>query len=782
MVISNDVLRLEVEVPVTGIPNLIRNPLGERGTWGWVTPLANTNLTGAFTFTTTTSQAAYFTSEAYRVPVGRFCSARIDLTSITAGHYVRLRLEWLDAAKAVLSSSTQGASTNSGIAYAPIVAAPAGTVYVRLRVDLYNGTGTVNAAAGAAVTFTRGMVTHAATSAEIAGTSRPNLVTNYSFNTNVTGWAATFGAVARITTPTPFEGTGALQAFNSSTPPAGPYTEVAVTAGNYYTFSGHGRVTLSGESLSAKIEWRNASGTVISSVTGAPVPLTANAWGRASVTGSAPSGATVARLIFIGPAGFNAKLDLDGIQGDPGPDLLAYYGAAYSTAGFDFNANRAWRDILGPTHEIALDSAGLETGLLSATVLDADLDPAAASVVTPGKAVRLTTFGTSGKWEVVYEGTITAASTTYAPRVRVTLEASDNIAALAQQPERRGVGTVAALPFILEGKGVPWSCNGSGNQVAAATIVSTNENASTLDQVTLTRDSDKAYAWVDRFNVLNVRTRATMPTSPVVTFSDAAGAAYSYRSDILVDYSMDSVINSVTITWLRLNAATQEVEEITYGPYLDQTSIDALNGLVKSAEFTLQGATESASAIAAYAAEVLSLNSTPAVTCHSLSFPVRTAAERQLAATIDLYSPVRVIYGTLLDKVLRVTGIEMSITPDGWITTLTFDGLAVVAQPAKRSAFTAPGLARAAVAGTTTPQAGSETITGVVANTMSTKHVTFAQPFAVAPIVMVTARTTGTAIQLVAYQSPTTTGFEIGVVRNNTVDTIVDWYASVPTQ
>lgn len=529
-----DVLRLEVEDDPTGLVNLVPNPTGELGAWGWRTPVAGTlMLTGGVStyylsyYNGSNTGAAFFTTEKMPVVAGQYVAARWEIPGGGVGFY-RVRLEWLNAAGAVISSSIQSGYLSSNgpstQGYAAIVA-PALTVAVRLRFDLYSNTSGGNPPAGRSLEFTNVTVAKAATAGALAGL---------------------------------------------------PYIP--------------------------------------------PVP---------------------------------------------------------------------YLNILGPTHDLKITRDELAVGLLTATVLDATLDPAQADLLRPGRRLRVTTLApASGRWETLFFGKVSNAQVNYdyktpgladAKRARITLTAADNVSAVAAVPRDEGVATITELPYLLEGAGVPWSVNGDGNQVPSATVVARNANASLLDQIAITRDSKRGYAWVDRRGVVNVWDAANMPTASVATFDE------DDYTDLSIDYDTERCINTVTIKYLRTNLATGETVEVPYGPYVDQNSIDQWGP--RSAEFTIQGITETAPNMAAYAAAVLAANATPVVRVNSVTLAVLDAAEVTYALH-DLYDLVTINNTNAgLTQDLRITGIEhtISATPKGgkWITSYAFaaDGGAAPPQP-----------------------------------------------------------------------------------------------------
>jgi hypothetical protein len=716
-----------------------------------------------------------------------------------------VRYEWYNSAKALLSSSVQtsGIGTTVQTNYVAAIVAPASTAYVKIRFDLYNGTGTTNPAAGAFYTMTNIMVTKNATNS--FSTTRTNLVLNPSFEVSTSLWGTTNGSVtlARITT-TSFSGSACLRITAGAAGANGAYSaDIAVTGGKDYAVSAYVKAATTARSAYLQVYWYNASLTLVGTSTGTTTTDSTSAWTRLTHNATAPSTATimVVRVIFnsmavsetqyvdavMVEAGSAVGTYFDGSLASAGTKTYAWSGTAHaststeSNTAFDYADPTVWQNILGPTTHLDIDREMLNVGTLSAEIYDAMLDPAVADTIRPGRAIRLVAMyapyveyegavpSQSSLWNEVFTGTITNGNTVYEKEqkafgkvlTRITVSAVDNIATLANQAESRGVAAIADLPFILEGKGVPWNVNDFTGQVGTATVVSTNDNASVVDQIAIARDTNHAYAWVDREGVMRVMDKAHMDnayyqafvdtplTAPVVANGDfesadlsmwSAGAtttmtrtttapyagtnslkltqnvggtifaqnaslatvepghryrlSFAYKtssvsttdweiyiegdgdirdlpvsstwktvsidfnnanatdlytyfngwdfndgdslyidnivleditksySDINVDFNTDRCINSVTVKWLRLNPATLETEEVVYGPYVDQTSIDTWG--VHAGEFTIHGGSESSSTIAAYAADILTTNGTPAIKCNNLCGRRRT--------------------------------------------------------------------------------------------------------------------------------------------------------------
>ena len=715
-----DLLRLEVETTPDGLPNLVQNPSGDLGGWGWITPVpgsymyqgSNGGNTIAYRHPNSAGVAGYFTTELLPAAAGTYYAARADVAGVTVGHNVKASFEWYDATKTLLSTTAQTTAWTTGTNYRTALIAPASTAYVKLRLDFYSGTSTP--AAFSFIDLRNVMVTYAATSGALQSV-RTNLVTNPSMETNIAGYTGANATLARDTTlawsgsaslkVTCIDGTAGFADAYTASGTAG----FAVTGGATYTVQMRARAASTARGVFIRVYWYTSAGAYLLDQDTPIVFDTNTGWTRVSGTMTAPSAAAFAMLDLnvISPAAGEAHY-FDAVLLEKSLTLRAYFdgstapvsGKAYSWTGtahastskeissdYDFNDPTTWRDILGPTHDISIERRALDVGTLAATIYDAALDPATASEIRPGKRLRLRAAHASFSdgWESVYDGKISAAKATYlrqedgTEKVRVEISAVDNIAALANQGELRGVPTIAALPYILEGKAVPWSVNGSGNQVASATIVSNNDSASVLDQVAVVRDTALGQAYVDRNGVLTVRTAPTTVTDGFTDVAaDYAAGKFSY-SDIEIDFSTDNLINEVTVLWLRYNAATGETTEITYGPYRDQASINTWG--VRSATFTIQGTAESGSSIASYAQTILTANAQPVVRPRSLTMPVKRTADLVPATRYDLGHKVPVVRTGRINASYIVQGITHTITPELWAVTYYFDPDGAVASP-----------------------------------------------------------------------------------------------------
>ena len=434
------------------------------------------------------------------------------------------------------------------------------------------------------------------------------------------------------------------------------------------------------------VEFRDAAGGVISSsLLHSGQPSTSRIFSSAV---QVKPGSHSARLIFsfaasadmATPLPSGTRVDLTGVKWAAAPTSAALAGIADAQPVY-------YVDVLGPTHDIGIERDGFNVATLSATIIDATLDPSQSDIVRPGRRVRLV-VDDSG--EVLFTGKTLTAKVSYDltrsdanERARIALSAVDPFTEPAKAKRADGVRTINELSAVLEGAGVPWDVNGYSGQYAGANIVAHHPEASAVDQVAITRDSNLGYAWVSRRGVLTVRDRSQMTTTPAATLDETV-----YNGDLVIDYDPDQVMNTLTVKALVVDAWDDTVE-VEFGPFVDQDSVDEWGP--QSAEFTVQGipATQddegnwSSAPIATLAAMILINTGQPERRVQSLTVPIATTAALPHALR-DLYDLVRVVNERAdIDQNLRVTGIKHAITPEKWLMTLTFNGDGVVGQPSQ---------------------------------------------------------------------------------------------------
>lgn len=701
---SVDVLRLEVAVKPTTPHNVVANPSGALGAWGWETPGASYMRRAASADVlehVASGAATLFRTEPMPVTALHYVAAAFTIPA-GGGAAVTWRLEWLNSTYAVVGSTAASASLSAAGNYSlPPAQAPAGTSFFRLRFD--------QAAAGTArITSVRAAT--AATAGALAVVLR-NEVTNPSFETNLTGWTAGTATTMVRTTAVAHVGTGALHVYRSVPNPGmvTATTVASVTGGLDYVLQGRFRTQVSGGTSRLGISWLDSGGNIVGPAHAQTGPTTSTtAFGLVVLAATAPSNATQA-LITVGhtvpgpgnasgayvdavafTAGAAAPDYFDGATPASGTLAYAWTGTAHNSASTRSDttltglAETEWRNILGPAHSIKTARESLNVGTLEAELLDANLDPATSATLRPGGAVRVLAL-VAGAWEPTFTGEIDRLLVAYddkrvpARPPRVSLTAVDRTRRLSGARRTQGVAAVADLPFVLEGAGVPWNVNGSTAQLLAnPAAVSVNENATALDQIALTRDSTASHAWVDRKGVL-VATDAA-PGASVRTLDEPR------YSDLEVAFSSEECMNAVVIdSLIVVDAATPtggvygRSETVTYGPYEDAASIAQWGR--RERRFTVHGLNPTQ--IAALGSTILARNANPGVTVQSVTLPMRTEADladalRDLGEIVTVSNTARSLAPTL-----RITGVEHTIQsePAKWLVTLRFNTSGAVAAP-----------------------------------------------------------------------------------------------------
>lgn len=275
------------------------------------------------------------------------------------------------------------------------------------------------------------------------------------------------------------------------------------------------------------ISWDDSSG-VWTGVNTAAVNFTTGNADHYLPAVQVPAGAAYARVLFeVGKAGGTYPLTAGGYNFSI-RDVIAATGATSAAVSF---ANLAgaqpvqYADVLGDVNDVVIVREELNLGTITATVVNPALDPATADTLRPGRRYRLTALNpATNAWEPLIQGTIRNAKVDYYPlntngrTARIALTGIDNTGPLANSKRPQAVANVDELPYVVEGCGVPWNINGSGQQVASATVVVTNDNASALDQIALTRDTELAHAWVDRHGTLQVWSRPPDPAVELLAY------------------------------------------------------------------------------------------------------------------------------------------------------------------------------------------------------------------------------------------------------------------------
>lgn len=441
------VLRLEVEDDTLGLVNLIENPNGLQGGYGWVTPINNSVLEGiADPFTnykqglkyTTASNAGgnYFQSEPFPVIAGQYVGAGFRIEYTPYG-YSRARIEWLNSSQVQIGQTAWATYTASYQDYTITASlAPASTAFARIKFEVGGSAGAYPYIYGGSSFGVRNVVACKAATAGALVVTRANLIPNPSFETNTTGWAGR-GTLARVAGGS--HGSWCAQVTATS-------TQVAIDSPQITTFTPGYDYTLSCyvKCLDASIPfyivgyWSDSAGTLISFFQNAQALVSTTGFQRLGIALTAPSNATRMNFVVVNTGaqatvghryqfdgfqleqGYIAQAYFDGASGTVGTTTHSWDGTAHASVSRETNTNLGtlvplnWRNILGPTHEIHTEREELNLGVMSATILDTFLDPATADTLRPGRKVRLLAFNSeTGAMDQLFTGKATKFDVEY---------------------------------------------------------------------------------------------------------------------------------------------------------------------------------------------------------------------------------------------------------------------------------------------------------------------------------------------------------------------------------
>lgn len=788
---TNEILRLEVEQPPGILKNLIQNPNGALGAWGWVSVATDSAMTSFDGITYNMTQGTrkttgqvlitipgnhpgqrvitvrhntYLADGVYNVvsstvrvvggvvgtvtdfyiadsatasvdteitsgevdllPYLRFSRsttgftnfssvdiaakpgvnyrARLDIRSMTAGHNITVSMYFYDANREFLGSAPFSAPTSSGTVYVDAFTAPANTALMHLQVS-FRKTPAAQVDAGAYVEFNRAMIGEGGTA---GAQSRTNEYGNPSLETNLNGFTADAGTTLSRTTADKMFGSYSMNVSVGTKGKGFEFTGdwFTTTKNTNYTFSFYVKSSIA---RNIRIDKRNSDGSGNHFKTQGPtVALAANVWTRYVWTFNTGNYYTD-RFNFVTSStnGAGGTYRIDGILMEEATSALQYFDGSIIPAGytsstwngtahdssstahtaaavFDYSDPQVYANILGSSVEIGIQRSELDVGTLQASIRDSELDPSVADTIRPGRKFRLSVHK-DDVWEPVLLGTIANAKVTYdlankdqSKRANIVLTATDYITDLANTSRTEGVTDIDELPHVLEGVSVPWNVNGNTGHVEDATVAYTADNASALDMVGVTRDTQRGFAWVSRQGILNVYDAAAM-SNVAVSLDETI-----YNPDIDIDYDTDRCINEINIKALRI--VGDQTEEWSFGPYRNAVSIREWGS--HSATFTVAappGAVLNDAYFASFVNGVFASNAVPQVRVNSLTIRIRSLADLQYAL-LDLYDLVEVTNANagITAQPLRITGINHRITPDQWLVTLSFAANGGIASPA----------------------------------------------------------------------------------------------------
>lgn len=540
-------------------------------------------------------------------------------------------------------------------------------------------------------------------------------------------------------------------------------TALPVVPGVTYAAAAAFRAAATARTTTTVFEWRSSTGAVLSTVTTPGGNESTSAWNRYGIPKIAPAGAATLVVTFgvtVNTFTAGEVHYIDAALVEPAATLGTYFdGATADDAVWDYawngtanaSTSRAtsvnnlvdlpaayYVSIIAESSSLTVERQELNLSTLTGTVVSASLDPSESTLLRPGRHCRLmvnvATDITSDPedWQEIFTGRTKKADVQYRllaaaeeKRAIITLTVVDATTRLAQESRPDGVARIVDLPYVLEGCGVPWSVNGSGNQAPSATVVATNDQATAVDQIAVTRDSVAGYAWVDRRGVLQAWDSSAIPSTVADTLTET-----DYTTDLGISFATDRVVNQVSFDSYELNPASGTFETVTHGPYRDETSIRDWKDVYEKT-FTVQGLTTTQ--IQTLATGILSANSTPA---RRFDYVTLALTEETIGrATLDLYDLVTVHNDRAnLHDSLRIVGITHTITASKngarWLMRLDFagDGSAappqLIPQPGSGPATPVPAYVAGTVVSATTDASGLVTVTHNGGATPASIHLT----------------------------------------------------------
>jgi len=348
-----------------------------------------------------------------------------------------------------------------------------------------------------------------------------------------------------------------------------------------------------------------------------------------------------------------------------------------------------WTDVLAPALHIETDRTPLGLGILSARIRSASLDPATSTLVRPGRPIRLMAYSTGALgWEPIFWGKIQDGRTTYdqaypiaSKRALIAITATDAADELANTSSPGSHRQIRSIRNKVRNTGVPFEIDGStANKDESDPVVAVNENASVLDQIALTRDTNRTHASVTRFGVLRAMDRqyingvdnqTTSPLDPMcATFTPA-----DYNHDAVIDFDTRRVVNTVLIQCRYIKEDGTTTDGV-FGPFVDAPSVRQWGAF--QATYTIAGVEDTAS-LKYRAGEILKETATPTRRITELTFPVTDEPAfynnlgSNLRVHLDVMDRVTVQNAAAgINAEQRVSGLKHIITPDKWLVKVSF--------------------------------------------------------------------------------------------------------------
>jgi hypothetical protein len=492
--------------------------------------------------------------------------------------------------------------------------------------------------------------------------TRTNLVTNPSFEVDVSGYSMGGGsAFARTTSDARFGSACALVTKSSASRVLfynndGTQTPVAA-AGASYTFSAYVRVPLGNEStpLRVWIDWRTAASGYSGATTGAIQTVSASdGWVRLSVTGSAPATTTWATFYVIqeGAGTAGQTWIADGLLFEQSSTLQPYFDGTYEDGSIR-SVTQAWNG-----------TANASTSTITYYVPGTG-SPYSGSIV-PGKQVEIEHAGFP-----MYAGNVADWNLSYDIGGDSTAEASctDGLASIANQVVTAGTATAqltgARIGAYLTDVG--WSSTAraisAGQATLGADVIGANTNAVTYLSAAV--DSDPGALFVGKTGLMTFRDRNDLQS---FTTGATFGPSAIPFVDIAVEYGAETLYPTINVNYWGGTAVAQVTAT-------DATAA-SLYGNADLTVDTLLGSNTDASALAGY---LLGRYANPVYRVESLTVALHGITTAQVTSVLNLelgdmilldgWTPNGV--GSAITQYLTIEGIEHQADPATHFVTFT---------------------------------------------------------------------------------------------------------------
>lgn len=330
-----------------------------------------------------------------------------------------------------------------------------------------------------------------------------------------------------------------------------------------------------------------------------------------------------------------------------------------------------WTNLFNQSTSITVDREPMEPGTLTAVVKDATIDPSINAGVRPDTRIRLKVWN-GAQWLNLFYGYLEDINVTY-PKgsPMITLRALDATKKLFSEKDNYGgVATIEALYYVMEDSDVPHFLDANDSfDGTKRNLLDTSRG----QQVILTRDTQKGYAFINKDGTLFVRGRDIVypAVASQINFSDVVNTSdpnwETYALGARVAYSSKDVINSVTVKQYSISGSN--TVETEYGPYVNGDSINEWG--LHPVTVTINSGVDPAT----YANELLALHADPAPQVQELMFPVEDARSFGHARELELCDIVNVEYSPVsLDEQYRVQRLTHRIDPGKWTVSCVFRG------------------------------------------------------------------------------------------------------------